>query len=153
MRSLQRNQQPVYFRLYEGEEEIINEYGNPTGSHYPIYGELKKAMLCVSPNKGSSEVQQFGALEDYDRTMTLGDTSVGWQDPAAFEINEDAVLWVDGADTSGPWNYTVKRVAPWKNSIAYAIKKVEVSVYQAVQKQIKDARRLKEALQKKEDGQ
>lgn len=126
MRSLLRNQQPVFYKLYEGQEEIIDEYGNPTGSYIPIYSALKSAMLCVSPNKGNSEVEQFGSLEDYDRTATTADT--------ACQIDEDSVLWVDGADTDGPYNYIVKRKAPWKNSIQYAIKKVSVSEYEAEQK-------------------
>lgn len=119
MRSLKRNQQPVFFKLYEGEEEIIDEYGNPTGSYLPKYSELHSAMMCVSPNKGASEVEQFGSFEDYDRTMTTSDTMC--------KIDENAVLWVDNADTSGAYNYIVKKRAPWKNSIQYAIRKVEVS--------------------------
>ena len=119
MRSLLRNQQPVFFKLYQGEEEIIDEYGNPTGSYVPVYSELKSALLCVSPNKGSSEVEQFGSLEEYDRTMTTSDVRCA--------IDEDAILWVDNADTSGPHNYIVKKRAPWKNSIQYAIRQVEVS--------------------------
>lgn len=63
MRSLLRNQQPVFYKLYEGQEEIVDEWGNPTGSYVPIYSELKSTMLCVSPNKGNSEVEQFGSLE------------------------------------------------------------------------------------------
>lgn len=131
MRSLRINQQPVFFRLFEGEEEIIDEYGNPTGSFIPKYGALKSAMLCVSPNKGSSEVNQFGSAEDYDRTMTTAD--------AKCPIDENAVLWVDGADTDGPWNYIVKRVARWKNSAQYAIKQVTVSQYRAQQAEIEKA--------------
>lgn len=123
MRSLLRNQQPVFFKLYEGEQEIIDEWGNPTGSYKPSYSELKSAMLCVSPNKGNSEVEQFGSNEDYDRTATTADTMC--------EIDENSVLWVDGADTDGPYNYIVKRRAPWKNSIQYAIKRVTVSEYKA----------------------
>lgn len=126
MRSLKINQQPVFYKLYVDQEEIIDQYGNPTGSFKPIYSELKSAMLCVSPNKGSSEVEQFGSLEDYDRTMTTADT--------LCEIDEDAVLWIDGADTDGPWNAIVKLKAPWKNSIQYAIKTVTVSQYEAQQK-------------------
>lgn len=145
MRSLKRNQQKIYFRIYEGEEEIIDEYGNETGSYYPIYGELKSAMICVSPNIGSAEVEQFGTMEDYDRTMTIGDTSIGSEDPAVFEITENTVLWVDGADTEGPWNYIVKLVAPWKNSISFAIKRVKVSVYKETQQKIEDALKMKEA--------
>ena len=132
MRSLLRNQQPVFYKLYEGQEEIVDEYGNATGSYIPIYSELKSAMLCVSPNKGSSEVEQFGSLEDYDQTMTTSDTTC--------EIDEDSVLWVDGADTDGPYTHIVKRRAPWKNSIQYAIKRVEVSEYEAEQKLFAEAR-------------
>ena len=133
MRSLLRNQQPVFYKLYKGQEEILDEWNNPTGSFLPIYSELKSAMLCVSPNKGSSEVEQFGSLEDYDRTMTTADTTC--------DINEDAVLWVDGADTEGPYNYIVKLVAPWKNSISFAIKQVEVSEYEAEQMLFSKAKR------------
>lgn len=103
--------------------------GNPTGSYIPVYSELKSAMLCVSPNKGSSEVEQFGSLEDYDRTATTADTSC--------EIDEDSVLWVDGADTEGPYTHIVKKKALWKNSVQYAIKSVDVSEYEAEQNSIR----------------
>lgn len=126
IRSLLRNQQPVFFKNLIDMEELVDEYGNSLGSYLPIYSNLKSAMLCVSPNKGSSEVEQFGSLEDYDRTMTTSDPSC--------LIDEDSVLWVDGADTDGPYNYIVKRKAPWKNSVQYAIKKVSVSEYEAEQK-------------------
>lgn len=135
MRSLLRNQQPVFFKLYEGEEEIVDEYGNPTGSFLPVYSSLKSTMLCVSPNKGNSEVQQFGSLEDYDRTMTTADTKVA--------IDENSVLWVDGANTDGPYNYIVKRRAPWKNSIQFAIQQVKVSDYNDRQKRIRELEEMK----------
>lgn len=136
MRDLSRNQQPVFFKLYEGQEEIIDAYGNPTGSYIPLYSDLKSAMLCVSPNKGSSEVEQFGSFEDYDRTMTTADEHC--------PIDENAVLWIDGADTEGPWNYIVKEVGRWKNSAQYAIKKVKVGEYQAQQEAIKRALKARE---------
>lgn len=135
MRSLLRNQQPVFFKLYEGEEEIVDEYGNPTGSFLPVYSSLKSAMLCVSPNKGNSEVQQFGSLEDYDRTMTTADTNI--------KIDENSVLWVDGANTEGPYNYIVKRRAPWKNSVQFAIQQVKVSDYNDRQKRIRELEEMK----------
>lgn len=121
MLNLMANMQPVHYKLWEGQEECLDEYGNPTGSYLPIYSELKTAMLCVSPNKGSAEVEQFGTFADYDRTMTTADTSC--------PIDENAVLWIDGADTDGAWNYIVKAKAQWKNSLQFAIKRVEVSMY------------------------
>lgn len=130
MRNLQRNTQPVFYRLYEGEEEILGPWGESTGLYVPKYGPLKSAMLCVSPNVGTAETEMFGTLTQYDRTMTTSDTSL--------EIDEDDVLWVDGADTDEPWNYIVKARAPWKNSISFAIQKVSVSDYDAQQKQIQE---------------
>lgn len=119
MRGLLRNQQPVFYKLRVDEEEIIDQYGNSTGQFVPIYGKLKSAMLYVSPNKGTSETEQFGSFEDYDRTMITADTNC--------QINEDAILWVDGIDTDGPWNYIVKKRAPWKNSISFAIQHVKLT--------------------------
>lgn len=119
MRNLRRNLSTVFFKPYEGQEEIMDEWGNHTGSFAPQYGELQTARLCVSPNKGSCETEMFGSLEDYDRTMTTADT--------ACLIDENAILWLDGADTEAPHNYIVKRRAPWKNGVAYAVKRVTVS--------------------------
>lgn len=122
MRDLKRNTQTVYFKLYLGEQEIIDQYGNATGSHLPIYSDLMKADLVVSPNKGSTETEQFGALMDYDRTMTTANPKI--------QIDEHSVLWLDGADTDGPWNYEVKKRAPWKNSIQFAISQATVGSYE-----------------------
>lgn len=119
MRDLRRNTYLVGYKLYEGQTEIIDEYGNATGSFIPQYSNLQTARLSVSPNKGTAESEMFGTLEEYDRTMVTSDT--------ACPIDEKAVLWLDGADTSGPHNYIVQKRAPWKNSIAFAIKRVEVS--------------------------
>lgn len=141
MRDLRINQQPVFYRLYEGEEELIDEWGNSTGEYAPKYGALKSAMLCVSPNKGTSETEQFGSTEQYDRTVTTADTSL--------QIDENTILWVDGADTSGPWNYEVKAVARWKNSLQLAIAKVDVRVYEATKVKL-DALRTQQAAKAKE---
>lgn len=120
------NCQPVFYKNLIGTEELVDEFGNSLGSYLPIYSALKSAMLCVSPNKGNSEVEQFGSLEDYDRTMTTADPNC--------PIDENSVLWVDGADTDGPYTHIVKKKAVWKNSAQYAIKSVEVSEYEAEQK-------------------
>jgi hypothetical protein len=125
MRDLKRNTQKVYFKLYLGEQEIIDQYGNSSGSYIPVYGDLMSADLVVSPNKGSTETEQFGAILDYDRTMTTANVKV--------QIDENSVLWLDGADTNGPWNYVVKKRAPWKNSVQFAISQVAVSAYKEYQ--------------------
>lgn len=118
-RNFMRNTDLVWFKLYQGQEEIIDPYGNPTGSFAPEYGELQSARLCVSPNKGSSAADMFGSMEDYDRTMSTARVDCA--------IDENAILWLDGADTAGAHNYIVKRKSRWKNSVSYAVKKITVS--------------------------
>lgn len=136
MRDLKRNTQKVYFKLYFGEQEVIDQYGNVSGVTVPLYSNLMEADMVVSPNKGMAETEQFGSLLNYDRTMTTADTSV--------LIDENAVLWVDGADTGGPWNYVVKKRAPWKNSVQFAISQVNVSIYEEYQSRVKRAAELSE---------
>lgn len=118
MFSLNRNTYEVYYKLYLGITEIVDEYGNATGSFTPKYSELKSMRLSVSPNKGRSESEMFGTVEEYDRTMTTADMTC--------PIDEESILWLDGHDPSGPHNYIVQRRAPWKNSVAFAIKRVDV---------------------------
>lgn len=119
MTNLRSNLSTVQFKRFEGKDEIQDEYGNPTGSFSSRYGPLQTASLCVSANKGTSESDLFGSLEDYDRTMTTADTGC--------LIDENSILWLDEQPTEGPHNYVVKMRAPWKNSVAFAVKKVTIS--------------------------
>lgn len=117
MQNLARNDTVVWYCLYTGQTEIIDSYGNKTGTFTKTYGPLQSAMLMVAPNKGDAYEAIFGTLKDYDRAMTTADTSC--------PIDEETILWLDNAPTSGPYTHYVKKRAPWKNSIAFAAKQVE----------------------------
>ena len=118
MRDLIRNTSLVHFCSVMEQMEIVTKGGLLTGEFAPQYGEKMKVRMSVSPNKGSTALEMFGQLEEYDRTMTCSDP---W-----CPIDEGCVLWLDGADLNGPHNYVVVKRAPWKNSTAYAIRKVTV---------------------------
>lgn len=120
MRNLRSNLDVVHYKLLDTKVPVVDQFGNETGSYDTLYGKMRETKLCISPNKGRSEINMFGTFADYDRTMTTSDTNC--------EIDETAVLWIDGADLDGPWNYQVKLRAPWKNSISYAIKRVDITV-------------------------
>ena len=119
MMNLARNTFTVWFQVYQGEQEIVDEYGNKTGSFAPSYGPLQSTQMVVSPNRGDASLEMFGTLLDYDRTISTADT--------ACPINEQTILWLDGAPTSDPYTHYVKQRAPWKNSLVFAVKQVEVS--------------------------
>lgn len=119
MTNLNANAFPVSFKPYVGKTELLDEWGNKTGSFEAEYGDLQTTSLIVSANKGRLEYELFGSYEGYDRTMITFDRTC--------QIGEHSALWLDDADTSKPHNFVVVRVAPWKNGIAYAIRKVDLS--------------------------
>lgn len=119
MQSLRRNTSKVWYQVYQGQTEIIDEYSNKTGSFGDTYGELMFAEMMVSPNKGDATLEVFGTLLDYDRVISTADTSC--------PIDEQTVLWLDGASTEKPYTHVVRKRAPWKNSLVFAVKQVEVS--------------------------
>lgn len=124
MRDLQRNQTLIYYKMLVGKEDILDDDGNITGDYNPIYGDLKAMMISVSANKGTTEADAFGTGFDYDRTLSTANTSC--------ELNENSILWLDGADPTSalnpdPYNFYVKKKAPSLNQILYAVKKVDVT--------------------------
>lgn len=113
MRDLRRNQVPITYRLYLGNEEIIDEHGNSTGQYTPLFGEEQLLFLSVSANKGDYSEQMFGDVLDYDRTMLISDPDC--------PINENSRAVIDGQ------TYVVKAVARSLNAAQYAIKRIEVT--------------------------
>lgn len=119
MLNLAQNQSEVFFKLYATQTRGQDPDGYYKGTPTVEYGKLQSARLCVSASQGSAGYHAFGTLEGYDRTMTTADI--------ACPIDVQSILWLDGADTSGPHNYVVTRKAAWKNSVLYAVKQVTVS--------------------------
>lgn len=113
MRDLKRNQVPITYRLYLGNEEIIDEWGNSTGQYTPLFGEEQSLFLSVSANKGDYSEQMFGNVLDYDRTMLISDPNC--------PIDENTRVTIDGQ------TYVVKAVARSLNVSQYAIKRIEVT--------------------------
>ena len=119
MQNLARNASVVWYEVYQGQTEIIDADGNKTGTYTDVYGPLQSAQMMVSPNKGDATLEVFGTLLDYDRALSTADTTC--------LIDEQTILWLDGASTEGPYTHYVKKRAPWKNSLVFAVKQVEVS--------------------------
>lgn len=128
MRSLSRNQQTIWYALYDGEVEETDENGYSTGETVKKYSKPVPCRICVSQNKGETEDTLFGKSQDYDRTMTSHDMSL--------KIDEHSILWVDvephindDGTTDTPHDYKVVKSPPpvgkrVGTSIVYAINKV-----------------------------
>lgn len=146
MRCLKRNMRGFWYCLFEGLEEIYDEYGNATGDYIPLYSEPVYMKANISPATGVSNTEQFGNLENYDKVIVTDDMDC--------PIDENSVLFIDkepeytegishtviesetvlGDDevitdtTQIPaYDYTVRRVAKSLNVISIAVSKVKVS--------------------------
>ena len=129
MRSLEINKMTVWYALYSGKVPVLDSEGNETGEYTSGYGLPVKTKIRVSPNKGETNSQFFGASLDYDSTMITNDV---------LPIDEFSILWVgknpkltDGTYPLGTngnqitgHTHTVVRVAKDINVAQYAIKKV-----------------------------
>lgn len=118
MRSLERNKQKIYYALYEGKEEVRDEWGNLTGSPTLKYGDPVEYFINVSAARGTADVEQFGINTIYTKTMVTNDLDC--------PITETTRLWINREPTE-PYNYVVVSVAKSLNSVTYAIKEVSVA--------------------------
>lgn len=121
MRCLNRNKRKFWYCLYMGSDtERVDEWGNATGEFPPIYGEPVEMMANISPASGRSNIDVFGALENYDKVIVTSDMNC--------PIDERSVLYVDKEPGAGEQHdYIVRRVAKSLNHISIAIGKVKVS--------------------------
>lgn len=123
MRTLKRNKRQFFYCLYLGETELTDSDGNYTGETAIGYETPVECWANISPATGQSDTEMFGNLTDYDRVIVSDDT--------ALPIDENTVLFIDSTPTDGAgadgYDYTVRRVAKSLNSVAIAIRKVNVS--------------------------
>lgn len=120
MRTLKRNQQPVYFALFTGKTQTVDQYGDPTGEPVVTYSTPELLMCNVSPSRGTADAELFGINLDYSKTLCVEDVNC--------PIQEDSILWIERTpENNTPHNYIVKAVAKSLNNIVYAVQEVKVS--------------------------
>ena len=125
MRCLSRNKRTFYYAIYQGETEIVDDYGNATGQYTVAYGNPVQMYANVSAARGTADAELFGINTVYDKVIVTDDMSC--------PIAESSILWLDAEPTivegatETPHDYIVTRVAKSLNSIAIAVRKVEVS--------------------------
>lgn len=134
MKCMQRNKSPFFYALYEGKEEIEDDYGNATGEYELKHGNPVSSSANISAAKGETSTRQFGESEDYDRVIVfdnnappIDEYSVLWVDTKPL-LNEDGSLVTDDdGQAITPHDYIVKKVAMSLNVVSIAISKVNVS--------------------------
>lgn len=116
MRTLKRNEQKFYYALYEG-MQLVQEGGLYTGEREVSYSEPVEEWANISAARGDASVDQFGTNVDYDRVIVTCED---------LPIDENSIIWID-ADTKGPHDYIVRKIAKSINVLSIAVSKVKVS--------------------------
>lgn len=114
----ERNKRTFYYALYNGQTEVEDEWGNATATYDVSYTEPVEMRGNISPSKGKASTEMFGEDLNYNKTILIDDMEC--------PIDEHSVLWIDNTPDK-PFDYIVVGVAKSLNTIAYAIKKVDVS--------------------------
>lgn len=125
MRTRQRIAKTLYYRLYTGEIEVTDEYGNYVGVERTFSNPVA-FKANISPPSGEDVIEIFGATERYDRVIQTCDMTC--------PIDENSVLYIDTTpsfdEQTGEWSahdYIVSRVSPSVNTIRIGCTKVNVS--------------------------
>ena len=125
MRCMFRNKQDVYYALYSGRVDAVDGAGNKSGEHIVTYANPVKISANVSASRGTAEQEMFGIGVNYTKTIMI--------DKVDCPIDEHTILWVDvkpdaqGESGTVKHDYVVEQVAQSLNSVAYAVRKVDVS--------------------------
>lgn len=149
MRILNRNKRTVYYAIYKGIAQEVDENLDYTGELTVSYDDVKALSANVSAARGTSDLEMFGINEQYNRTiatdqMDLGITeaSIVWYDLGEVEEYNPEKPYTDGdmAIKDGtiqkykdfdwvnvPHDHVVVGIAKSLNSVTYAIKKVDVT--------------------------
>ena len=114
---MNRNKTPFWYANFLRIEPEFDGDGYETGGQRVVYTDPVKAYANNSPSRGEADPQMFGTDIQYDRVLVM--------ELPALPIDENSILWV-GIEPTEPHNYVVKKVADSLNSVAYAIRQVDV---------------------------
>ena len=129
MRLMKRNLKQVWYKLYRGNVNVVDDKGYETGEKRIIYDDPVKLMCNVSPATGLAQHEQFGVVENYDKIIIT--------DKMDCPINENTILYI--ADElnrrlvipqhtfENYKEYVVRRVAKSLNHISYGVSEVKTS--------------------------
>lgn len=145
MRCLKRNKRSFSYALFIGKYPIMDDDHNYTGENVMAYRAAVTPKANFTPASGSSTIEQFGNVQDYDRVIITDDLDC--------PIDENSIIWIDKipviTETFSPvvpdeglspddalypaetaygyenYNYVVKHIARGLYSVAYAISKVD----------------------------
>ena len=124
MRTTQRDKREIWYALYEGVSEVVDDDGNYTGEYEVSYSTPVKTRMNVSGGRGQAQLEVFGI----DNPFTI----VAVTDDLTTNFTTDTVFWfgvTPGATADDvPYNFRCTGVSKTINGCTLALAEVTVSV-------------------------
>jgi hypothetical protein len=119
VRTLNRNKRTIWYALYNGVTEVVDEDGNYTGEQEVSYGEPIQARMNVSGGRGQAEIELFGVDNPFTRTAVTDDLDT--------TFNTDTIFWFEADPLTDPHNYRCTGVARTINQVVIALAELDVT--------------------------
>ena len=127
MRDLLANTKRLWYSVYKGKQPIIDENGDFTGEYIESYGEPVAFRANISPAKGSSEADVFGASITYSKTISTANMNLPIDEYSLIFDKEPERKEDDTVDFEKA-QYEVVAVARGLYHVKYAIKKLHEDI-------------------------
>ena len=119
MRTLQRNKRTIWYALYNGVTEVVDEDGNYTGEQEVSYSEPIQARMNVSGGRGQAEIELFGVDNPFTRAAVTDDLDT--------QFNTDTIFWFEADPETDPHNYRCTGVSRTINQVVIALAEVDIT--------------------------
>lgn len=96
MRSLKKNKSTLYYALYNGKEEVVDENGDFTGEYIIGYSAPVVFYANISAGKGSAQADIFGVNVDFTRTISTTELSLPIRETSLVWYETEPKLLADG---------------------------------------------------------
>jgi len=119
LRTLQRNKRTIWYALYNGVTEVVDEDGNYTGEQEVSYSEPIQVRMNVSGGRGQAEIELFGVDNPFTRTAVTDDLTT--------PFTTDTIFWFEADPETDPHNYRCTGVSRTINQVVIALAEVDIT--------------------------
>lgn len=123
MRTTQRDKRTIWYALFDGEIEVVDNDGNYTGERTVSYSAPVQTRMNVSGGRGQAAMEQFGIDNPFTHTAVTGDLTT--------PFNTDTIFWfgITPGPTADavPHNFRCTGVSRTVNQTVLALAEITVS--------------------------
>ncbi len=126
IQDLPENKVPMWYKVYEGEQDEIDGKGRRTGDKVKVYSNPVREMARISANTGDAYGSPFGQSIAYDKSISTV-KKLPIDEYTLLFIDREPVLEEDGSTLSEP-DYSCVCVKLGLVQNVWAIKKIRGSL-------------------------